>query len=517
MKNSLLGMPTPIVIGNAVALQPNELISAFVERVYRGATVTSIEAISSLRERVVRRSVGIVVGLGRILPAFGDLCPDPVSVSLGHTHLRLITPFLSTAEAKLLTEHVLNGPAGMGEPHRIHGYRAKRHAALGVCPECMQEQEATRGFSTWDTAPSVRGYHWCVRHAKAVVHQCGVCGLAYNYLDFGWSPALRCKCGKSMDRTPQPTPSDFAKGIAHDIEQVLAGHLDGINGDEIRALLREGSERLHLYPGSPYDRTLAVLDESGAREFFEHHYGATNRYQMLKLAMLGSRFSGVPVVNLIACRLVYGSIDTLLATLLVKRAMSNTGQSTVPALPPEFTEGQRTAARLLIAETMVAHPDLPRRFLYEHAVAPITGAIATEVAWIQALGMQHRAGKVARRGRRLDADYARCIEARAIAYQKDVHAPRITTKSLTEGFFAHEAIGAHPACRAVVARYWETAGDCQRRRWRLLASEFPQCVDPHMAAALVRWQDVYIKTVTKHFRRLMQRVERFVGENRARS
>ncbi len=263
-------MGAPIVIGNAIALQPDELISAFVERIYRGATVTSNKAITDIRNSVVNASVGMVAGLGHILPAFGDLCPDPVSVSLGHTHLRLITPFLGIGEAKLLTENAIHGLIStIGEYRKFQSYRASRYAALGACPECIREQVATRGFATWDTAPSVRGYNWCARHAAIVVHQCGACGLAYNYLDFGWTPGLRCKCGKFMDRQSSPQPCDFAQGIAYDIEQVLAGKLDGIYGEEIRAVMREGGERLGVFSGSSRERTVTLLEENGAREFFD--------------------------------------------------------------------------------------------------------------------------------------------------------------------------------------------------------------------------------------------------------
>ncbi|MBP0621200.1 hypothetical protein [Cupriavidus consociatus] len=506
-------MGAPIVIGNAIALQPNELISAFVERIYRGATVTSNKAITDIRKSVVNASVGMVAGLGRILPAFGELCPDPVSVSLGHTHLRLLTPFLGIGEAKLLTENAITGLIStIGEPRKFQSYRASRNAALGACPECIREQEATRGFATWDTPPSVRGYNWCARHAAVVVHQCGACGLAYNYLDFGWTPALRCKCGKFMGRRPPSRPCDFAQGIAYDIEQVLAGKLDGIYGEEVRAVMREGGERLRVFSGSPDERTVELLEENGAREFFEQNYRVVHRYEKLKLVMIGNRFSGLPVVNLIASRLLYGSIDTLLSTILVKRAIANVAKSPMPGFATEYSEGQRSAARLLIAETVVAHPDLPRRFLYENAIAPITGIISMDAEWVNALAMQHHASRKALRQRRTDADLARRIEARAIAYQQNAHAPRITIKLLIKGILNVSSINDYPACRTVVDRYREVEGECDLRRWRLLAREFPQCVDPHMATVLARAQDFSISTIGKYYRRLVQRVERLVGE-----
>ncbi|UDM51958.1 hypothetical protein [Cupriavidus sp. MP-37] len=511
-------MGEPIVIGNAIALQPNELISAFVERIYRGATVTSNKAITDIRNSVVHSSVGMVAGLGRILPAFGELCPDPVSVSLRHTHLRLLTPFLGIGEANLLTENAISGLIStIGEPRKFQSYRASRNAALGACPECIREQEATRGFATWDTAPSVRGYNWCARHAAVVVHQCETCGLAYNYLDFGWAPVLRCKCGKFMARRSPSRPCDFAQGIAYDIEQVLAGKLDGIYGEEVRAVMREGGERLRVFSGSPGERTVERLEENGAREFFEQNYRPAHRYEKLKLVMIGNRFSGLPVVNLIACRLLYGSIDTLLSTILVKRAIANVAKNPMPGFATEYSEGQRAAARLLIAETLLAHPDLPRRFLYENAIAPITGIISTDAEWVNALAMQHHASRMKLRRRRTDVRLARRIEARAIAYQQDAHAPRITIKLLIKDILNVSSINDYPACRTVVDRYREMEGECNRRRWRLLAREFPQCVDPYMASALAHAQDLSLGMTLKYYRRLVQRVEQVVGENRDRS
>jgi len=513
---SMIG--APIVIGNAIALQPNELMSAFVERIYRGATVTSTKAITEIRNAVVHSSVGMVASLGRILPAFGELCPDPVSVSLGHTQLRLLTPFLGIGEAKLLTENAISGLIStIGEPRKFQSYRARRYAALGACPECIREQEATRGFATWDTAPSVRGYCWCARHAAVIVRQCRACGLAYNYFDFGWAPAMRCKCGKFMDRPSPSPPCDFAQGIAYDIEQVLAGKLDDIYGEEVRAVMREGGERLRVFSGSPRERTVELLEENGAREFFEQNYGTAHRYEMLKHVMLGNRFSGLPVVNLIACRLLYGSIDTLLSTILVKRAIANVAKSPMPGFCTEFSEGQRAAARLLIAETFLAHPDLPRRLLYENAVAPITGIISMDAEWVNAMAKQHRASRTKLLRRRTDARLAQRIEARAIAYQEDPHAPRITIRLLTQGILDVASISDFPACRTVVDRYREREGECDRRRWRLLAGKFPQCVDPHMAAELARAQDVSISRARNNYRRLVQRVERLVGDERDRS
>ncbi|WP_458764668.1 hypothetical protein [Cupriavidus basilensis] len=505
--------PESLITGNAIGLLPRELFPTFVERTFRGASVRSAEDMAALREYVATQAVGLTVGVETILPAFGDLCPNAESVVLDHMHTRLMSSFMGAAAAHLFKQHVLQGNASMTVGLKMkHMNTVRRNSLLGVCPDCYAEQrkEGVR-LPIWLAAPAVRGYGWCPRHGSEILRKCAVCQTPYSYKESGCMPTLRCPhCGGRMVGEGGVASQAFGIEVAGDFDLILEGGLDGFTGEEIQEVLSQASQR-HGVVGNRASETMnELLHDCGGSDFLAPYFNRLNyKDVLLRLATTGHHLCTSPLVNVVACRIMVGSIEGLRKALVAKRIVAQVTGNTAATSVMGFTEGQLSAARALIDETLRANPDIPGQFLSTKFIEPLNGVVATNPDWFQARVAQHREQKLAHRRELVDAHYAEQIEERAHRYQNDAMAPWMNVRELTRDIVSYGHVRRMPRASAVVDRYLETHREWLYRQFRCLARDFPVCLDEQAKSILTIGFDKVTRTT---FNECLARLKTCVSE-----
>jgi len=474
-----------IIQGNAFGIQPRELVSPFVYRIFLGATTTISFEEAGLKDVVKRFSMP--TNLERVAELFGALCPSAQTLLREHTSFRLYRLTLRSGEARLMEQQYLEGSRrNTAAPLLLQRFTDTAHMHPGVCPECLalQLSDTGVGFGTWDRACALRGYDCCASHGCPVLRQCETCGEPYDLGSFKGLPGLYCRCGGRMVPCTAADTGDFALGMARDIAAILNGALDDVTGEDVLDAFQSADQKVSPRAVDHVEELLDMMQKAGASKYYAHHFAPRRGKKTLARVLAGDALSAWPMLNVFAMRLAFGSAMDLRQVVMARRVSGHDG-STCAARVTGATAGQGAAVRALFAETVLATPTSRMMHLVDEVMDVLRGELAENVDWVRALLAQAEAAKGAQRKAAQDSACAKAFECRAKLFQQDPFAPRITAYSLKEGILAYTfPVNTLPRTAAVVKQYEEDTRAYLRRKLLALANTFPECVNESMATFL---------------------------------
>ncbi len=499
-------------VTNAYPIQYDEPVTCFLERLYRGGVTAHRAELNKLHK--VTTSLGMPTNLARIAAFGGDLCPDVLSLMLGHTLHRVWSPFLRAGPARLLVQLQMKGKLpNVGASERLQKIRTNRTTVLGVCEPCLFEQEESPvGFATWRMLASIQGCDHCLVHMSPFLRTCERCYQGYS-LEVHCLPSLRCGCGGRMRTDTHYAATPFATGVAQDFKLILDGELDDFAGEEVLSAIQQASAARGLTDPRDLSTYDAMLRDTEVEHYLQAQTKDVNVRRRLAKVFCGVSVSLTPYVNVAAVRHLFGSVSALSQHLRALRFPQDADRTICGA---GMTDGQLVAARALLTETRIARPGVPANLLMTEAVTALHTAVAQNPEWVNArLAQEHVMRAVRRNEAEAEEDkvLAERLEERAKRYQQSSCAPRICANSLIEGELHYRKLRVYPKCSAVIARYTEDGLDFLRRKFRCLAQEFPLCLNESLARFLrERLSDACKKTMRGRLAELVARIEALASQ-----
>lgn len=123
---------------------------------------------------------------------------DVDEVVRDHTLYPILEPFLSSEARATITNHLWNGSAAKSVFAYL-GFANKSSASqvtLGMCVECVVEDEALYGVAFWHREHQLPAVSSCGHHATALVGGCRTCAFSVTSSRVARLPRSACWCGK---------------------------------------------------------------------------------------------------------------------------------------------------------------------------------------------------------------------------------------------------------------------------------------------------------------------------------
>ncbi|MEN7529638.1 hypothetical protein [Cupriavidus sp. DL-D2] len=497
--------PTGFVLG----IQTEELYSAFVERTV-GAITVAIRGDYRDHREACRRYIALPMSLPSTVGPFSALCPALDLIPERHTALPIVSPFEKASVATLIRARMVESQLPRLDTVRRLCFLSRDYLwELGVCPECAWEEYHDLGCVVWKRALAIKGNMFCLRHRCPTWRTCSACKRGYTLKDYGGVAAPNCvHCGNPMEGKIGADTEAVSLALARDIDDVLAGTLEGVYAEDLLPMLQDAAQAKGLVGNQFMHRLNELAHDTGISRWCDHAVGFRNPMAFLKPVAAGLKFGLSPVLNILGLRMMMGSIKEVRKLVDERRRRSRMASLSVDyRFPPPV----RDAARALLLSILDEEPLMQPTRLQSEFADKFGALIAFDRQWFDDAVDQHAIRARGARAHKTDLDYARAVEQRAKDYGASSSAPRLTQQTLLKNILSVGCFNKHhqlyPRTDAVIQNHWESDLAWLRRRVRCLAKEHPECLDDRLRQLVAQIQNASRHRVCAGLARMEAMVE----------
>lgn len=459
------------LLGNMLAIQPEELCSAYAARAAR-CLVAAGQIGQAQIAALFRCSDLPLFGteLEQLHAIIGSpLVPPPFQLAYQHSFLPMAMAFEEPHVGQLFLRDMLKGPGSRA----VKLQRANLHSFCinpGVCLSCLQEQIEHVGIGIWLRSGMLKGWEMCLAHHEPIRRMCAACSEACRHRGLPPAPTEVCQCGKSLqvDKRVLTHEREWYE-IAQDFQALLRVDPERVNGPTLQVLVREQGLILSANQAMPGD--LLHGGESGpdlspGNALRMRGAGETSAARVA----YGHGFSGSPIVNVVALRRMFGSVRAAIALLGQADQKVTGAASTGVGQPFLQVDRKPDVARLELDQTMVMalKKRLPHLRLSDLELAwrdELTYVDLHAPRWLR--DQFACAERLQERWQATDEAWAQQVRRKAKAMRQDLHAPWITVKRLLDGVVRYATYqtqrGRLPKLVAALATEAETGEEWERR------------------------------------------------------
>ncbi len=492
-QNSGVGMRLPILHG--------ESLGGYIGRAlgvsHRVADTTSEAAHSAMMHPLLPKN------LEELCEQWGGVLADAKDIALAHTAYRYYAAFAPVGLAMLLWCSVLTNrnPAWTWKLPGTGPWRSLNARLPAVCRQCLREWERKKRPLHWVLLFALPGGEFCTRHKVPVSRACDRCQKLTPQTRkrkwFGDLPGEACHCGLARQEIDWGDLGELALGIAEDIQAILEGGLDCYPSAEILAAMSARAEHLGLQDWHDGDqRTRDLVHATGASRYLFAANATGMENNRLVAALRGHELAGTPLVNVVAIRLLFGSLKDAVAHM--ERARKARGWKSGDDMPVH--ERRLAVDEDYIAPLLALVGGMRERGILSSRRSNLINDIGAFVTHVVAFAEEElskaladpmqrsyrvekrskcpRRTEVLRIGGLTDADVSQRVEQRAQSLQRaPFHPPRYVAL-LLQGvmhpttYYTHRA--QLPETTAALHRHLESREAYARRLYQAVATHQPE-------------------------------------------